>query len=506
MLRNQSGHDFFCYKQGTILRGIEQRMMINRITSEKEYVSFLERHPEEFARLHRELLIGVTRFFRDRGAFEALNTLVLSKLFEPDRLPDSLRFWVLGCSTGEEVYSLAILAQEHIEACRDQPKLTVFATDIQPEALARARWGVYPPSISKNISKERLDRFFVPHDQGYKVKPSIREPIIFADHSIVDDIPFSRLDLVTCRNLLIYLQSEAQERALELIHYALKPDGFLFLGQSESVGFHDSLFRQVSREWNIYQRVSDTPVPKTKDAAESDNRERRRLATLKLVSIPLPDGQGNANSSHSVGEERLDTNTQSVAGAREEERFRNEELQYTNEELQSTNEELETSRDELYSANQDLQNRCSALEVQLEEYSLMNDDLSNLFNSLEIGMIFLDLDLKISRYTQAATRIVYLIPADVGRSFADLSIRLEMAQLELVGLVEAVLRDLKTCQQDVRHLEGHWYSMTIKPFRRSNNSIQGVVLIFLDLAGSSPGEVKSVDTRHKATGRDASSG
>lgn len=474
MLREQAGHDFFGYKQDPVIRRIEQRMMVHRITSEQEYVSFLEHHPEELARLHGEIPIGVTRFFRNKGAFEALNRLVLGKFLEGDPSTDqALRFWVVGCSTGEEVYSLAILAQERIEACRRQPGLTIFATDIRPEALAGARRGTFPSNIDQSVAKVRLDRFFVPHHGGYKVKPSIRKRIIFAEHSIIRDIPFSHLDLVTCRNLLIYLQPEVQTRVLEIIHYSLKPNGFLFLGQCDSVGVHEHLFRRVDRKCNIYQRVGDDPVSETREAAESYryvSRRQRNIDGLELTMADVPLAEISDNTT--IGR---------LKGDCEKARFRNEELQSANEELLVRNEELETSRDELHSSAQELQNRCSALQAELDGASSMNTELECLFRSLDIAMVFLDARMQIVRFTQAANRIIRLIPADTGRSIEDLGIRLRMARSELLSLIRAVIIDLKTYQRDVWHQDGGCYSMTIKPFRRCDNRIEGAVLVFVDI-------------------------
>ncbi|HIB65993.1 MAG TPA: hypothetical protein EYO33_12995, partial [Phycisphaerales bacterium] len=464
LLRKHSGQDFFGYKDGPILRGVEHRMRKNRIASVEEYVTFLKREPEEIDKLHRELLVGVTRFFRDKVAFADLDKLALSSLIDGSPC-QTLRFWVVGCSTGEEVYSLAMLAQERIEACRHQPALKIFATDIQPEALGVARAGIYPLQVSENISEARLKRFFEPHPDGFKVKPTIRRPIIFSTHSILHDIPFSRLDLVNFRNLLIYLEPDAQREALTKIHYALKPNGFLFVGHSESVEGHDDLFRQIDRGGNIYQTVVKSHQGGT--ASECFPMSPRQL-TLQ------PGGKRIQVSSALVG-------AREAARARTEElQSVNEELQSANEELQSTNEELATLRDELQATNEELRGRCLVLEKDLEKADRDNNEMENAFRSFGVGVIVLDLELRILRHTWAVTRVVQLIPADAGRPLADLRLWLKLEMTDLSDIVKSVLRDLEPFQQNVQHEDGHWYAMKVSPSRRANNSIEGVSLTFLE--------------------------
>ena len=447
-------------------------MTKNRMSSGDEYVAFLKREPAEFARLHRELLVGVTRFFRNKAAFTELDRLVISSLLGEDGTTEqALRFWVVGCSTGEEVYSLAMLAQEKIEARRHRPALKIFAPDIQPEALKIARSGVYSFSVSEAIPEFRLSRFFELHGGGFKAKPAIRGPIIFSTHSILSDIPFSRIDLVSFRNLLIYLQPDAQRKALTRIHHALKPNGFLFLGQSETVDAHEDLFRRVSGRGNIYQ-----PVGKS-----HHTEAPRRFAPLSPGQLTFEPAGRPARLDSAMSEACEEASSRS-----EELQSLNEELQSANEELQSTNEELETLRDELHTSNERLWSRCRVLEAGLKEATLANDELENAFRSFEIATVILDLDMRIVRHTWAVTSVVQVIPEDAGRPLTDLRLRLRMEMSELSELIKTVLRDFVPHRRHVQHEEGHWYAMKIHLFRRSNNSVGGVSLTFLTLPTSLP--------------------
>ena len=465
LLRKHSGQDFFGYKDSPVLRGIEHRMSQNRITSDEEYVALLKREPEEIDRLQRELLVGVTRFFRDKVAFTDLDSLALSTLIGGSHA-QALRFWVVGCSTGEEVYSLAMLAQERIEACRYQPTLKIFATDVQPEALAVARAGLYPFQVSENISEVRLKRFFEPQAHGFKVKPAIRRPIIFSTHNILDDIPFSRIDLVSFRNLLIYLEPDAQREALQRIHYALKPNGFLFVGHSESVESYGDLFRRVDPRAGLYH-------PLGKSLQAETPKDCFPMSPRRLTLQPAERGVQSSSALVGAWEE--------TRNRTEELQSVNEELQSANEELQSTNEELATLRDELHTTNEELRSRCLALEMELEKAARDHDDIENAFRSFEVGAIILDLDLRVLRHTWAMTKIVQLIPSDAGRPLADLRLWLKLEMSDLLDMVKSVLRDLTPLQQRVQHEDGHWYAMRVNPFRRSNNSIEGVSLTFSEI-------------------------
>jgi two-component system CheB/CheR fusion protein len=265
LLRAQTGHDFSLYKPTTINRRVRRRMVVNRMNSLKEYVRYLEEHPEETETLFRELLIGVTHFFRDAEAFRALEQKGMPLLFNGRQTGEEIRVWVCGCSTGEEAYSIAILMIEQMERLDKHYDVQVFATDIDAHAIATARLGYYPANIVADVSSERLKRFFREEDNGYRVKKHIRDMVVFAEQDLIRDPPFSRLDLISCRNVLIYMGRELQRRVLPLFHYALREDGLLFLGTSESVRRHENLFKGLDRSAGLYRRKNLDPTTEARD-------------------------------------------------------------------------------------------------------------------------------------------------------------------------------------------------------------------------------------------------
>ena len=259
LVRAQTGHDFSQYKLSTINRRIERRMAVHQLDAIASYVKFLQQTPAEVDDLFRDLLIGVTNFFRDPEAFKTLEEQAIPKLFEGKSAENVVRAWVPGCSTGEEAYSIAILLQERLEKLKSGFKVQIFATDIDSRAIATARAGLYPADIVGDITPERLARFFIAEPGGsvYRVHKTIRDMLIFSEHNVVKDAPFSRVDLVSCRNLLIYMGSELQMKLISLFHYALAPGGLLFLGTSESVGEYANLFAPMDRKAKLFQRKED---------------------------------------------------------------------------------------------------------------------------------------------------------------------------------------------------------------------------------------------------------
>jgi two-component system CheB/CheR fusion protein len=255
-LRSQTGHDFSQYKPSTIQRRIKRRMAVNQIETVEGYVRFLQQGPAEVEALFRDLLIGVTNFFRDPAAFLVFEEKVIPNLFDNKSTGELIRVWVPGCSTGEEAYSIAILLQEYLEERKQNYKVQVFATDIDSLAIASARAGIYPASITADITPERLARFFTPEpdNSAHRINKGIRDMLVFSEQNVIKDPPFSRLDLISCRNLLIYMSSDLQKKIIPLFHYALNPKGFLFLGTSETPGEFLDLFTVLDRKLKIYQR------------------------------------------------------------------------------------------------------------------------------------------------------------------------------------------------------------------------------------------------------------
>lgn len=260
-LRLRTGHDFSNYKRPTLLRRIERRITIHGLSDLPSYAAVIRDNPDEAHALLKDLLISVTNFFRDKEQFAYLGTEVIPRLFANAKLEDQIRIWCVGCATGEEAYSIAMLCAENTLRTVDPPKVQIFATDIDEPAIAAARDGLYTLNDAADVSPERLRRFFTKQGEEYRIRREIREMVLFASHNVIKDPPFSHLNLITCRNLLIYLNQQAKERVMETLHFALEPGGYLFLGTSESLEGAADLYAPVSREHHIYQARQTGPRP-----------------------------------------------------------------------------------------------------------------------------------------------------------------------------------------------------------------------------------------------------
>lgn len=257
LLRDRTGNDFSLYKENTICRRIERRMNVHQIENVRQYLRFVLANPHELDTLFQELLIGVTSFFRDPQALEVLVHKGLPSLLENKPEGATFRLWVAGCSTGEEAYSLAILIREYLMQRKLRITVQIFASDLDSRTIETARAGLYPIGIAGDIAPERLHRFFTKEDGSYRVKKEIRDLVVFASHNVLTDAPFTKLDLLSCRNLLIYLESKAQHKLLSLFHYALKPNGLLFLGSSETISGFESFFTVIDRKWKLFSRTAE---------------------------------------------------------------------------------------------------------------------------------------------------------------------------------------------------------------------------------------------------------
>ena len=613
MLREYTGHDFSQYKPNTLHRRIERQRIVHQFEGLDEYVRFLQQDPQEVEQLFRELLVAVTSFFRDPEAFVVLSEKVLAPLLASRSSRPPLRVWVPGCATGEEAYSIAMLLAEQMEGLEREFLVEIFATDIEAEAIRAARQGMYPEGLEADVSTERLKRFFVREDHVYRIKEEIRERVIFAEQSIIKDPPFSRLDLISCRNLLIYLNGDLQKKVLPLFHYALKPGGYLLLGSSETIGEATDLFIPLDRKWKLFQhrekegvaRPLEYQLPENPAAGSQDRTESRPFPALdsqKLTEnallahyhpvgilvdahnrvlyihgrsgqfLELPAGNASLDVTDMArkglkpvlaaalrqaraekaevrhrrmkvrtngGEVAIDLTVrpaqreparpdlmlivlEEVAGQPEEEgvpslpssevetqriaelerelqasreylqstieelettneeyRSANEELQSANEELQSTNEELQTAKEEQQSVNEELATVNNELESKVEELSSAKNDMQNLLDSIEVGTIFLDLELKIKRFTATAIRLVNLIASDVGRPLAHLVWNVEYDAL--VEDAQQVLDTLVPEEREVRSRDGDWYLVRIRPYRTAESVIEGVVITFIDI-------------------------
>ena len=285
LVRGRTGHDFSAYKPTTIRRRVERRMGVHQIADAQHYVQYLERNPQELDILFREMLISVTTFFRDPDAFDALRQVALPKLLTAKPADHALRVWVPGCATGEEAYSVAILIRECLDELDRPVNFQVFGTDLDSHAIDVARNGLYPDGIAVDVGPRRLERFFTREDHSYRVNKDIRQALVFASQNLISDPPFTKLDLITCRNLLIYLNPDLQQRLIPLFHYALRPHGLLMLGSSESIGAFTELFAPVDKKWKVYVRQGAASAlpdliapPGTESERETGGLPSRRVA------------------------------------------------------------------------------------------------------------------------------------------------------------------------------------------------------------------------------------
>ncbi|MGZ4371443.1 MAG: CheR family methyltransferase, partial [Gaiellaceae bacterium] len=618
-LRRSFGVDFSSYKLGTIERRIARRMALQKLDKVEDYLTLIDSRSDELNLLYSDLLIGVTAFFRDGEPFEALKSVVFPRLIEDRSIEVPIRFWVPGCASGEEAYSIAICLCEYLDNRHAGFKVQIFATDIDDQALARARLAQYPKSIELDVSPERLQRFFARTEKGYQVSRLIRDMVVFAHHNLGKDPPFSRLDLISCRNVLIYMQPALQRKVLRVFHYALHSDAFLLLGTSESVGEASDLFSLLDRKLKIYLKknilsaaVFDfangartgraEPHPAAPPAAALEHRptisvqklaDRKVLekfgppsllldekmdviqfrgelrpylgpasgsATLNVMKLvraellvelrttlqrvardglphesePVPLWDDKAGTvvklevlplqepgmqkncflvlfrespsprsseparEHAEEEKReqeprvqaverelmitkdyLQNTVQELEATNEELQSSNEELQSSNEELQSTNEELETSKEELQSTNEELATVNEELQNRMGQLSVSNDDLQNVLGAISAPFVIVGMDLRVRRFSAEASKLLNLIPADVGRPIGYLGSALNAPQIE--SMVSEAINTVREREQRVRCSDGHWYTARAIPYRTSEHSIRGALIEFLRL-------------------------
>ena len=606
LVRTRTGHDFARYKRTTVLRRLARRMQLSHRVSVGDYLRFLDENPEEVHALFDDLLITVTTFFRDPDAWEALRTQVIVPLVKRADASSSLRAWVPGCATGEEAYSLAMLFREEISRRGIHTDLTIFASDVDEGALATGREGSYPAAIRADVSDARLERFLRAEDDHFRVSSELRDCVVFATHSALRDPPFSRLHLISCRNLLIYLDRELQQQLQGVFRYACRDDGYLFLGVSEAadpdlfeaIDKHSRIFRArpaahlrlpqvplaphlpdhperepehrqsparaagdihlqaleslappsalVDADWNLVHlsplvgrylnprggrptyAVTDMVRPELAEELRAGlhstfEQQARYLSpflpvhfngTPRLVAVltqPVAGGDGD-RPGHSLvmfleggeardddqnpdprasselvatlreelrrAEQRLQTMRQEHSTAFEDLRAANEELQSLNEEYRSTTEELETGKEELQSVNEELQTVNHELKAKLEEVSRAHSDLENFMAATDIAMLFLDRQLCIKRYTPPVTEIINIKPLDHGRPIGDLTHNLAYDHLEQDA--RRVLQDLTPLERAVKTRDGDAVSVRLRPYRTTEDKIDGVVLTFMD--------------------------
>ena len=285
LLREQSGHDFSLYKKNTLFRRIERRKGIHQIDKISSYVRFLQENPAEVKILFKELLIGVTSFFRDAEVWEKLKDTILPEMIKDAPNRHIFRAWVTACSTGEEAYTLAMIFKEVVEQLPNQKgiSLQIFATDLDKDAIEKARVGIFSENIARDLSPERLSRFFVLEANGYRISNSIREMVVFAPQNIIKDPPFTKLDILTCRNMLIYMEPELQRKLISLFNYSLKQDGILVLGTAETLGVSTEGFKEIDTKLKLYKRTSAISPTELTDFPSAFFRNRSYVMQKKLV-------------------------------------------------------------------------------------------------------------------------------------------------------------------------------------------------------------------------------
>jgi chemotaxis methyl-accepting protein methylase/GAF domain-containing protein len=439
ILHGSTGHDFRHYKRPTILRRLERRLHLHGVPNIASYRTLLVNDASEARKLMKDLLIGVTGFFRDRLSFEQLRGSVLPALLEA-RAGRELRVWTAACSTGQEAYSLAMLLSDATRDMSGAPDVHIFASDIDEQALGVARAGTYPESIQDEVPPHSLERYFVRAGKHYRVRQSLREMITFASHNLLRDPPFSNLDLVTCRNFMIYLDRAMQRQVLQHFHFSLGGGGYLFLGNSESAGAVPELFAQVDQEHRIYQARNVAGYNKK---ASGPPRHITFSHALTGAGTALP---------QQLSRDELSTRLAQAENGCEE--------------LQSHNEELSTVNAELT--------------ARLDDTGRANDDLVNLIASVDLATIFVGNDMAVKRFTPRAAGIFNLIPRDVGRRLLDITHRLDYPQLQ--SDVEATLATLQPQEREVAARDGRHYIVRVRPYRTGEDQIAGAVLTFVDIS------------------------
>ncbi len=608
ILAEREDIDFSHYKVSTLSRRIHHRCALTRCQSLETYTRLLEDSDEEQKLLRQDLLIGATCFFRDPAAWTFLEEQVIPQVLSDLEPNQQLRVWVSACATGEEAYSMAILIDEAIQRLEKPIHAKIFATDLDTHALEVTAQGIYHEGIANDVSAERLERYFIHEDNRYQVKRSLREMLIIAPHDLTKNAGFSKMNLVSCRNVLIYMQPQLQQQVLRLLHFALASQGYLFLGGSETLGGLENEFETLSSKWKIFRKRRDAQmslVPITRQAigapVRSSSRSKSRqqqldrllgevfkyclgerqmtcllvnhenqllrvfynsahlldfplgetildvtevihpslrlplstalhrtkrdrqpvlytgiridqdeeersinlkvgldqstpraedclivvmeVATQEIPQIALPGFNLDAEASQQIREleyelqqtrENLQATIEELETTNEEQQATNEELLASNEELQSTNEELQSVNEELYTVNAEYQNK-------IQELTQLNNDIDNLLRSTNIGVIFLDADLNIRKFTPAATRAINIRPADVGRPIADLTNNINdtdlVDKLRLAHETQQFYEQEVTLSATQEHL-----LMRINPYLRDSEQSDGVVLTFVDIS------------------------
>lgn len=619
ILRDKTDLDFNLYKRPTLLRRLARRFRILKMESPEDYLFYLKDNDDEIQNLYREFLIGVTKFFRDPRAWEILKDQVFPKLIQEKKDGEVLKVWDVGCSTGEEPFSIAMALQEEIKRQGRFIEIKIFATDISQDHLNIASKGKYSENIVTDLSATQLSSFFKVEDNEYIIKEELRQTVIFSNHNIIKDPPFKNMDLVVCRNLLIYLKPSVQNKVTQVLHYALNRDGFLVLGHSENLGEQVKHFGEINRKWNIYQNIEETKrlrrdilksngldiynfnavgrKKKSVDSYKLAESERLKieiskalLEELDAASVVIDASQNileamgpfknfanfpengfsrnlsevlprelslavtdairkalrknthiyykdillsqdaekarkvdllvkplihistelhnqyvvtfletaaevssnvvveraaiNKNENERIYdlEEELEATQHDLNSALEEAEASNEELQASNEELLASNEELQSTNEELQSVNEELHTVNTEHMQKMKELALLNADMDNLLDSTRIGVVFLDRNLTIRKFTPAIKEHFNLMRQDIGRPIDNFISNFNASKKSsLVANSKKVLETEDVFERRIVSRSGKHYIKRISPFYSDEKKIDGVVIVFIEI-------------------------
>ncbi len=439
--------------------------------------------PPSLGRDDGAVISGGTRFFRDGEVWDTLSAEVLPTLSRGRTASREIRVWVPGCASGEEAYSMAVACTEALGEGPQPPRIRIFATDIDRAAIDRARGGVYPETISDDVSPQRLERFFIPGEGGYQIARRIRDMVVFAVHDLAQDPPLARLDLVSCRNLLIYLTPERQDRALRVLHYGLLPGGYLVLGALETTAELHHRFSTVDAKLSIYAKrqpadVAKRPVPSSIPVLASGS-------TAGMAPGAIGEGQPSLLSSkerrllqlqRELGDarRRLRTTFEDLECANEELQSMVEELRSSNEELEGTNEELEREKEDLQAATEELVGVNDELQARIVELRLANDDIHNLLDVTGNAVVIVGMDGRIRRLNDTARRLLKLESRDVAVPLSRVTQPLGPEQLQRI--VGHVVQSLVPFDGPVTGADGRSYALRVVPYKTAERAIRGAVI------------------------------
>ncbi|WP_083651483.1 EAL domain-containing protein [Vreelandella massiliensis] len=503
LLKARCQLDFAGYKPATLSRRIRRRLAATQQGDLTEYLHLAERDPDELDRLARDILISVTAFYRDSDAFKALERAAYTLIKEAGE--GEVRVWVAGCATGEEAYSVAMVLAEAKRQLESQSIVQVFATDIDEAALEVARRGCYPAPALRKVSPPLLERYFTPNEDGFEVGKTLRDMIVFAKHNMVSDPPFLRLNLVTCRNVLIYFDKELQARVLQRFHFGLLPQGVLFLGRSESISQSESLFTPLDQRERIFckrdghhelaqksQPPSSMPTwgrreqdkPPLEPVAELPTDESaldRLMAPLELADGATVEEELAATRKH------LQTLVEELAAANREMQTLNEEAQASNEELQATNEEMEASNEELQATNEELISLNQELNDKTAELSHLNEEYAYLYDALEFPLLVFDTACCLKRYNAPAAHAFNFRPTALTRPVTGLT--LPEALSDLPALLAQVM-DQGVPDEQTIEFEGRLLQRVVTPGVSREGRVELLVVTLKDVTDLSLAQAK----------------